>query len=108
MTEPISLPGVGPKMETERRFGQQEMLERLLQTTDHIHDELGKFTLAMTDRVAKIEQDTKNMGMNITSLSIISAKQSESINWIKGAGAASVVILTGMIIWILSHLMFKP
>jgi hypothetical protein len=96
-----------PKMD-ERRWGQQEMLERLLETTDHIHDELGDLTVAMTDRVAKLEQDSKNQAAVLSGLSVVVGKHSESISWIKGAGAASVFILGGMIVWILSHLVFKP
>ena len=92
----------------ERRWGQQEMLERLLETTDHIHDELGDLTVAMTDRVAKLEQDSKNQSATLTGLAIVVGKHTESISWIKGAGAASVAILGMAIVWILNHLMFKP
>ena len=100
--------GEVPKKMEERRWGQQEMLERLLETVDHIHGELGELSVQMTDRVAKLEQDTKTLSRDLTAISVIAGKHAESISWIKGAGAASVTILSVIIIWILSHLVFKP
>lgn len=100
-------PGEIRKME-ERRFGQQEILERLLETVDHIHNELGTLSVTMTDRVAKLEQDTKTIARDLTAISIISGKHSESISWIKGAGTGALAILSIVMVWILSHLMFKP
>jgi hypothetical protein len=99
--------GAKPPMD-ERRWGQQEMLERLLETTDHIHNELGQLSVTMTDRVAKLEQSSENQAGSLTGLAIVVGRHTESISWIKGAGAASVVIIGGLIIWILSHLVFKP
>lgn len=107
MTDPIPVPGAKTKME-ERRFGQQEMLERLLETVDHIHNELGSLSVTMTDRVAKLEQDAKAMARDLTAISIVASRHSESISWIKGAGTGSLAVLSVVLIWILSHLVFKP
>ncbi len=110
MTQDILKPEGEPKMD-ERRFMQQEMLERLLRTTDDIREDLKEFTLLMTDRVAKIESqqlsDGKAFSRDIAALSAMTARHAESITWIKGAGAASVTILSVLIVWILNHLMFK-
>ncbi len=100
-------PGEIRKME-ERRFGQQEMLERLLETVDHIHDELGNLSLTMTDRVAKLEQDNKSMSRDLTAISVVTSRHSESISWIKGAVVGSFSVLSLVMLWILQHLMFKP
>ena len=100
-------PGEIRKME-ERRFGQQEILERLLETVDHIHNELGTLSVTMTDRVAKLEQDAKSTSRDLTAVSVVTAKHSESISWIKGAGTGAIAILSIVMIWILSHLVFKP
>lgn len=99
--------GDGKPME-ERRWLQQEMLERLLKTTDHIHDELGALTVTMTDRVSKVETKVDSQGEIITGLTVVTAKHSANLSWIKGALAATGLIFGTLIIWILSHIVFKP
>jgi len=95
-----------PKMD-ERRWGQQEMLERLLETTDHIHDELGTLNVAMTSRITRLEESSANQATILSGLTIVVGKHAESISWIKGAMASAVFIFSVLIVWILNHLAFK-
>jgi hypothetical protein len=92
----------------ERRATQQQQLDRIIEGMDNIQRDLSNLREDVAGRVGKLEMQMGIQAATIGSLAVTSERHAANINWIKGAGAASVAILGGMLIWVLSHLVFKP
>jgi hypothetical protein len=92
----------------ERRYTQQQQLDQILEGLNSMRQDIANLREDVAGRVGKLEMQVSLQANTIGALSTEAAKHTANINWLKGAGAASVMLLGGMLIWVLDHLVFKP
>jgi hypothetical protein len=91
----------------ERRATQQQQLDRIIEGMDNIQRDLSNLREDVAGRLGRLEEQIGIQARSLAETRTETAKHAANLNWIKGAGAASVAILGGLIVWILDHLVFK-
>jgi hypothetical protein len=92
----------------ERRATQQQQLDRIIEGMDNIQRDLSNLREDVAGRIGRLEMQIGIQASSLGILSVTSERHAANINWLKGAGAASIALLGGLVVWILGHIVFKP